>query len=139
MKFKAAGVILSLLILLIIASCVGNESIEFKRYYSIGATVYQFHCQNCHGAKGEGLSALIPPLTDSAYLRKSKLLLACYLQSGMKGPVEVNSKKYDDSMPAAGINNMKTAQVLTYITNSFGNKLGLITEEDVERDLIKCK
>ena len=139
MRFKAAGVILSLLILLVIASCVGNETIEFKRYYSIGATVYQFHCQNCHGAKGEGLSALIPPLTDSAYLRKNKSSLACYLQLGLKEPMVINDKKYQDSMPAAAINNMKMAQVLTYVTNSFGNKLGLITQEDVERDLAKCR
>ncbi len=74
MKLMIIGAI-SAVIILFIASCDNEETIEFKRYYSSGALVYQTHCQNCHGANGEGLSDLIPSLTDSAYLSSNKSAL----------------------------------------------------------------
>ncbi len=36
-------------------------------------------------------------------------------------------------MPAAGLTPMEIAQVVTYVGNSFGNKLGVVTGDDVER------
>ena len=139
MKLKLTGGIIALAFVLFIISCQSDESIEFKRYYSIGAEVYQIHCQNCHGAKGEGLSALIPPLTDSLFLKNNKTSLACYIKSGLKGPIIVRGKTFDDAMPANELSPMETAQALTYICNSFGNKLNTINQEQVEADLAKCK
>src|SRR6201992_3160201 len=122
MKSGLIGIFLTVIILFII-SCQSEENIEFKRYYSSGALVYQEHCQNCHGKNGEGLSALIPPLTDSAFLKTNKNSLACFIRSGLKGPVTVHGKIYGDVMPANDVTSMEIAQALTYITNSFGNKL----------------
>ncbi len=139
MKFKVIGAISFLLTLIFIASCESETDIEFKRYYSIGAEVYQNHCQNCHGTKGEGLSALIPPLTDSTYLKNNKVLLPCYIKSGLKGPIVIHGKTFDDTMPANELSPMELAQVLTYIGNSFGNKLNTINQEQVETDMGKCK
>ena len=139
MKYKVIGAISFLLTLIFIASCESENDIEFKRYYSIGAEVYQTHCQNCHGTKGEGLSALIPPLTDSIYLKNNKTSLSCYIKSGLKGTILINGKSFDDAMPANELSPMEIAQALTYVCNSFGNKLNTITQEQVEADLAKCK
>jgi mono/diheme cytochrome c family protein len=138
MKLKIIGVI-SAVIILFIVSCESEESLEFKRYYSTGAVVYKTHCQNCHGAKGEGLSDLMPPLTDSAYLKSNKTSLACIVKFGLKGKVTINGKTYDDAMPAAELSTNEIAQVLTYIGNSFGNKLNTIDFQQVENGLDKCK
>jgi mono/diheme cytochrome c family protein len=138
MKLGIFGAIAAVIILFI-ASCQSEENIEFKRYYSSGALVYQSHCQNCHGANGEGLSALIPPLTDSIYLKNNKNALACYITSGLKGQITVKSKIFDDAMPANDLSPIEVAQVLTYIGNSFGNKLNTIDEQAVQADLAKCK
>jgi mono/diheme cytochrome c family protein len=126
-------------IILVIVSCQSDENIEFKRYYSSGALVYQQHCQNCHGANGEGLSALIPPITDSVYLKNNKNSLACFITSGLKGPITIKGKTFDDAMPASDLSPIEVAQVLTYIGNSFGNKLNTINEQAVQADLAKCK
>jgi mono/diheme cytochrome c family protein len=138
MKLGVFGAILAVIILFIV-SCQSDESIEFKRYYSSGALVYQSHCQNCHGSNGEGLSALIPPLNDSIYLKNNKNELACYIQSGLKGQITIKGKKFDDAMPANDLSPVQIAQVLTYIGNSFGNKLNTINEQQVQADLGKCK
>src|ERR1700753_1317891 len=125
MKSGLIGIFLTVIILFII-SCQSEENIEFKRYYSSGALVYQTHCQNCHGANGEGLSALIPPLTDSSFLKSKKAELACAVKLGLEGQITVKGKEFNDKMPANDLTPIEIAQVLTYVTNSFGNKQGII-------------
>jgi mono/diheme cytochrome c family protein len=138
MKLKIIGFI-SVIVILFIVSCESEQTIEFKRYYSAGVEVYQSHCQNCHGANGEGLSSLIPPLTDSVYLKNNKAALPCFIKSGLKGAITIKGKTFDDTMPANELTSMEVAQVLTYISNSFGNKLNTIDIQQVEHDLGSCK
>jgi mono/diheme cytochrome c family protein len=132
--------IFSFLILVIaVISCQNPQQIEFNRYYSAGAAVYQTHCQNCHGDKGQGLAALIPPLTDSVYLKTNKTELACYLQNGLKGKIVVGEQTFEGQMPASDLTPIEIAQVLTYVTNSFGNKGALINNDEVQKDLTNCR
>jgi len=138
MKVRIIAIV-SALIAVVIVSCQSEESLEFKRYYSSGAEVYLTHCQNCHGGNGEGLSALIPPLTDSVYLKNNKAALPCFVKKGLKGSITVHGKEFNDAMPAGELSSMEIAQVLTYIGNSFGNKLNTISIDRVEADLDKCK
>jgi mono/diheme cytochrome c family protein len=136
---KALIVIGSFLILVaVMVSCQSEQQMDFNRYYSAGATVYQTHCQNCHGDKGQGLAALMPPLSDTDFLTKYKSKLTCYVLGGAKGKILINGKEFDGQMPPVRLSNMETAQVLTYVTNSFGNKLGLVNLDDVVRDLKGC-
>ncbi|GAB3925534.1 c-type cytochrome [Mucilaginibacter myungsuensis] len=137
---RAVWIIASFLTVVIaIASCQTAEDIEFKRYYTAGLVEYQNHCQNCHGDKGQGLAALIPPLTDTAYISRNKNMLACLLSKGIKGKITVAGKEFDSEMPPAELAPMEIAQVLTYVGNSFGNKVGLISNDDVTRDLKNCR
>jgi mono/diheme cytochrome c family protein len=131
MKTMVVGCI-CLLLSALIYSCQSDGSIEFKRYYSAGSLVYQSHCQNCHGNKGEGLAGLIPPLTDTIALKNYKSKLPCIIQNGLKGKIKIAGKDFDGAMPAADLSPIEIAQVATYITNSFGNKLGVITGDDVD-------
>jgi mono/diheme cytochrome c family protein len=124
----------------IIVSCQSEEQLEFQRYYTGGKILYEKNCQNCHSAKGEGLSNLIPPLTDAVYLKKNKVALACMVKYGIRETIiTVNGKAYEGAMPATDLAAVDIAKVLTYVTNSFGNKMGVITAENAESDLLKCK
>ena len=128
-----------LMAVLIIASCQNEQQVDYNRYYSAGAAVYQSHCQNCHGDKGEGLAALIPPLNDTLFLKTNKHQIACYLENGLKGKITVNNKEFDGVMPSTSLSPIEIAQVLTYVTNSFGNKAGLINNDEVAKDLKGCE
>ena len=138
MKLKIISFTGVLLLMLIVYSCQSDESIEFKRYYSAGSIVYQSHCQNCHGAKGEGLSALIPPLTDTIYIKNNKNTLACAVKYGIKGNLTIAGRSFNSEMPASDLTPIEIAQVLTYVANSFGNKVRLISGDMIESDLAKC-
>jgi mono/diheme cytochrome c family protein len=138
MKLRAVigSIMLSIIVLV---SCQDNESLDFKRYYSAGQLVYQKNCQNCHGENGEGLQALMPPLNDSTFLRRNIKTLPCVVKTGLKGKITILQKEFDWNMPAINLNFMETAQALTYITNSFGNHLGVFTYNDVNADVSNCK
>lgn len=129
-----------LLLIVLATSCQSDEQVEFARYYSGGSTLYITHCQNCHGEKGEGLQALIPPLTDSTYLKNNRSSLACYIKNGLKGKITVAGRNFEGEMPAAtDLSPIEIAKVLTYITNSFGNKAGVLNLQHVQADLEKCR
>jgi len=135
-----SGIVIGLLLsgIALLVACQSEDQLEFNRYYSNGRVVYQSKCQNCHGANGEGLQSLIPPLTDSVYLKANKTTLACYLKYGLKGKINVSKKQFDGEMPATGIADIHLAEVLTYINNSFGNKSGVVTTQMVNEDLSRC-
>ena len=138
MKLKIIAGIVSLLFLLIV-SCQSDEQMEFNRYYSSGSLIYQNHCQNCHGTNGEGLQGLIPSLKDSVYLRSNKSTLACLVKYGLKKNVTILKRSYDSEMPPNDLAPIQIANVLTYITNSFGNNMGTINSDEVDAGLGKCK
>lgn len=138
MKARLIAIICIALTALIV-SCQSDEQVEFNRYFSAGSAVYQAHCQNCHGAKGEGLRGLIPSLTDLTYLKKNKDLLACFVKTGLKGQIKISGKQFEGEMPPNDLSPVEIAQVLTYVTNSFGNKLGTTNVEQAELSLAKCK
>lgn len=136
---RTALIVFGFVVVIAAVSCQSEQEIDFRRYYSAGSVVFQQHCQNCHGNTGEGLSALMPPLTDSVFLRKNKADLACYLQNGLSSPIKVGPKVYDNKMPPSGLTPVEIAEVLTYVTNSFGNKMGTYNTETVEKNLKTCE
>ena len=140
MKLRIIAFI-AVLLCVIVVSCQSEAEQDFKRYYTGGAIIYKDKCQNCHGAKGEGLSNLIPPLTDTAYLKKNRTQLACFVKYGIKETITtINGKAYEGAMPAnVDMPAIDIAEVLTYIGNSFGNHMGIITVDVVNADLEKCK
>jgi mono/diheme cytochrome c family protein len=139
MKLKVISGI-GLLLALLIYSCQSEDEITFKRYYTTGSIVYQTKCQNCHGKDGQGLSTLMPPLTDTAFLKANKTSLACFIKYGIKGKLLIiNHKPFEGDMPVTDLAPIEIAEVLTYVTNSFGNKMGVVTAQQVSDDLAKCK
>ncbi len=122
-----------------ISACQSEEDILYMRYYTTGQTVYQQRCQNCHGANGEGLGQLYPPLTDTAYLKKNKSSLACVFRHGISDSITINGKEFKASMPGNHhLSDIEIAQVVTYVTNSFGNKQGLYDARASGVDLKEC-
>ncbi|KGE15914.1 c-type cytochrome [Sphingobacterium deserti] len=120
-------------------SCQPNVSIQTAQYAVNGQKLYQSHCQNCHGAKGEGLGALYPPLTDTTYQRENRRQLACIVKYGLDEPVEIHGKTYDGTMPGVPqLSNIEIAYILTYVTTTFGASTNSFTQEEVQADLKSC-
>ncbi|MFC3196319.1 c-type cytochrome [Parapedobacter deserti] len=128
-----------LAVYLMVQSCQGEQAIRTAQYAVNGQKLYVAHCQNCHGAKGEGLGDLYPPLTDSTFLIDHREQLACMISNGLSGPIKVDGRHFDTAMPAnPHLAPIEIAYLLTYIGNSFGNEQGIFTLEEVQRSLADC-
>lgn len=123
----------------IIYSCQSESEMEYTSYLSNGMELYKTYCMNCHGAKGEGLGELAPPLTDSTFMKANRSQLACYIKNGSNEPMTIHGKVYEGKMPAfQQLEDIDIAQLIVYITNSFGYKQGMYGYQQVNADLSKC-
>ena len=131
--------ILCLFVILAYA-CQNEAEIEQARYYANGKDIYEAHCQNCHGSKGEGLARLAPPLTDTTFFKNNKEKIACFIKYGTETPMTIHGITYQEKMPAFGeMQSIDIAQVIVYLTNSFGNRQGMYNFEQVANDLENCR
>ena len=125
---------------LIFESCSNEMELNYQRYFVNGKGLYEKNCQNCHGTNGEGLGMLYPPLTDTVFLSSNRSSLACMIKNGLSGKITVNNLSYETNMPGnAVLADIDIAQIIVYITNSFGNKQGFYDQKQVGMDLKGCK
>ena len=137
MKNKALLVAFTIFALLTsILSCQSTGQIEQAQYYINGKLAYEQHCQNCHGSNGEGLELLIPPLTDTAFMRSNLENIAGFIKYGVSGEMWINGQLYDGEMPAeTHLSPIEITYIINYIGNSFGNEIGFYPLERVQNDL----
>ena len=117
-----------------------RDEIRLKQYKANGAKIYSKYCVNCHQPKGTGLASLYPPLAESDYLMADLKRAACIIKNGQSNEIEVNGKTYNQMMPGnEQLTNLEIAEVLTYITNSWGNNGGLSGVKEVDKWLKNCE
>jgi nitrite reductase (NO-forming)/hydroxylamine reductase len=98
-----------------------------------GQKVYQAACAACHQPNGKGLPPAFPPLAQSDYMLKDKVRAIATVVHGKTGPITVNNVKYDSVMPPMPqLKDLDIANVLTYASNSWGNKGWLVSATDVK-------
>lgn len=111
---------------------------EFPR----GNLIFKTICQTCHGADGDGIQSLAPPLNHSEIVTGKKERLIAIVLYGLTGPVEVNGKLYkspeiNGDMPGIISNDEFSdgdiAQLMSFIRNAWGNKADKVTEKDVQK------
>ena len=124
---------------IILQACSNEQELNYRRYFVNGKGLYEKNCQNCHGVNGEGLGKLYPPLTDTLYLSKNRSILACIIKDGLTGKITVSGVSYETEMPGnADLADIDIAQIIVYVTNSFGNKQGFYDQGEVTADLKSC-
>ena len=116
-----------------------RDETRFQQYAIQGKLLYIQHCANCHQNEGQGLAKLYPPLAKSDYLMSDVKRAACIIKNGQKDSIQVNGQTYNMAMPAvSNLSALEIAEILTYITNSWGNENELVSVREVETYLISC-
>lgn len=138
-----------IVIILLVFSCssggnAGGADVQARldnkelKYFTNGKKLYTQHCSNCHMPNGEGLGQLIPPLKQSDYLLSDMGRAASIIVNGQKGPVVVNGIEYNQPMPVnLNLNPTEVTEILTYISNAWGNEYGGVALETVKQGLNK--
>jgi hypothetical protein len=85
----------------------------------------------CHQAAGQGAPPIFPPLAGSDWLLADRARAIKVLCEGLSGSITVNGQKYSGAMPAQVLDDQAVADVLTFVTNSWGNMERPFTSEEV--------
>lgn len=105
-----------------------------------GAQLYETKCAQCHGAKGEGLAALLPPLNQVDWLAEHQDQLPCIILHGLKDSILVNGQWYNEEMLGIeNLNEVQVANLTNYISKQFTLKKKFYTQEEISALLDKCK
>lgn len=125
---------LSVLISLFIIATGFSQSESFKNSFDRGKVIYTDFCITCHLPNGEGVKDVYPPLAKSDYLVKYREASIRGIKFGQQGEITVNGKIYNSIMAPMGLSDNEVADVMNYITKSWGNKNEtLITVDEVAK------
>lgn len=117
----------------------GREAIKFDQYMFQGEQLYTAHCLNCHQKDGTGLGRLIPPL-QTDFISKQKELVICGIKHGLEGPIKINGIIYEGVMPSnPRLTPIEIAEIMTYISNSWGNDYGIVNTAEIKTALKSCR
>ena len=97
----------------------------------LGEQIYSRSCYACHQSNGEGLAGIFPPLAKADYLLSNIDRAIDGLIKGNEGPMVVNGGTYNQIMPPQNLNDEDTANVMTFILNSWGNEHDAVSPERV--------
>ncbi len=96
-----------------------------------GEKIFTERCAMCHQATGQGVPPVFPPLAGSDWVSGDRKRLVKVLAEGLSGEITVKGVKYNNAMPAQVLDDVQVADVLTYIGNSWGNRVAAFTPEEV--------
>jgi len=134
MKFILSSIVLCGILIVACASKEKNQDETLKESIERGQIIYEDFCVVCHQTYGEGVENEFPPLAKSDYLSLNRKESLKAVKFGRTGEITVNGKTYNNAMAPLGLYDYEVADVMNYITNSWGNKNDKIfTVEEVAK------
>ncbi len=97
-----------------------------------GQSLYLANCAMCHGATGDGIPKVYPPLAKSDWLASNRQGMVRAVVAGLSGEITVNGHVFNNQMPPIMLDDEPVADVLTFVLNSWGNPGGRVTTADVK-------
>jgi nitrite reductase (NO-forming) len=98
-----------------------------------GKTLFEGTCSPCHQQTGTGIPGVFPPLAGSDLLAKEPKRAIEIALNGLNGALTVNGTTYNGVMPPQSqLPDDAIANILTYVLNSWGNKGGRMTTDEVQ-------
>lgn len=96
-----------------------------------GKAIYKELCITCHLGTGKGVPGAFPPLNPSNWLTEKRTESIHAVKYGLKGPIQVNGKPYDNVMLPLGLDDQEVADVMNYTIQTW-NKGKIVTFEEVK-------
>lgn len=111
-----------------------SQSDALKSSIKKGQEIYTDFCATCHLPNGKGVERVYPPLANSDYLKKNREASIKAIKFGLQGGITVNGKKFNSIMAPLGLSDDEVADVMNYISNSWGNKNDkIVTKAEVSK------
>lgn len=106
------------------------------RRRTAGAQLFNDSCAACHGANGRGIEGQAPSLVGSTWVRDSDEWLVRIVLDGLTGPVEIEGKEWNLTMPGhaddgSHFGDEAVSGLLTYVRRAWGHGEDPIAPERV--------
>ncbi len=132
MGYSAKYLLFFLFLGVLLSSCFTERGQE-------GELLYGRHCASCHLENGEGLRGVIPPLVNSDYIEKNRDILACLLRKGIKGPIMVNGRQYNQPMPGnAKLSEADLTNIINYMQKEFKSPSRRVSFGEIREQVKNC-
>jgi nitrite reductase (NO-forming) len=107
------------------AASTEKGTLSLGQQIKAGEALFAGTCSVCHQPNGQGIENVFPPLAGSDLLAADPKRAITIALNGLSGAVVVNGKTYNSVMPPMSqLNDDELANILTYVTHSWGNKGG---------------
>ena len=105
-----------------------------------GLVIYKKQCLSCHQEDGSGVPGMAPSLTRARSLLRIKSDLIELVLKGVVGNANTGNEVYKNPMASfSHLTDRQIADVLTYIRNSFDNKIVAVNAAEVKVVRAKIK
>jgi len=132
MRYLLSCIVLLGILIVACGSSEKDQNENLKKSIERGSVVYKDFCVVCHQTNGEGVENAFPPLAKADYLINNRMASIRAIKFGQTGEITVNGKKYNNAMAPLGLYDEEVADVMNYITNSWGNvNNDMVTVEEV--------
>ncbi|WP_147371341.1 c-type cytochrome, partial [Meiothermus hypogaeus] len=84
-----------------------------------GAVLYSQNCAGCHGANGQGIPGVFPPLSGNPRIQDEAYVVKA-IRQGISGPLEVGGQTYNGVMPAMPQISESDARAIAAYTRGLG-------------------
>ncbi|MHA4844987.1 DUF7133 domain-containing protein [Flavitalea antarctica] len=103
-----------------------------------GLTLFRNNCASCHGADGNGIELVAPPLNGSEYVSGPASRLAMIILHGLEGPIHINGQLYqfNNTMPtfSNNLSNEQIVDIIRFMHNAYvTTPVKSISAEQVEK------
>lgn len=99
------------------------------------AKLYEQHCAQCHGDKGQGVANAYPPLAGNRAVTMTSTanLVQIVLNGGFTPATAGNPRPFGMPPFVLVLNDSEVAEVITHLRTSWGNQASSVTALDVNR------
>ena len=100
-----------------------------------GRTRFETYCAGCHLNEGPWMRGEAPPLEGSAWVGGPEDRLIRIVLHGLRGPIEVAGKGYNQEMPGFGpiLTDADIASLLSYVRSRFASIAPPVPEAAIAR------
>jgi len=108
---------------------------QVRKQFEPGARIYKKHCEDCHGAAGQGAPGAYPALVGNrgVTLQPPLNAIRSVLNGGYPPSTAGNPRPYGMPPFAQTLSGEEIAMVLSYVRNAWGNRGSLVTAAQVDR------
>ncbi|WP_427914707.1 copper-containing nitrite reductase [Ramlibacter sp. MMS24-I3-19] len=115
-------------------AAAASGKLTLEEQVKAGHALFAGTCSVCHQSNGAGMPGVFPPLAKSDFIAGDIKRAIHVVLNGLNGKVTVNGQDYNSVMPPMNqLNDDEVANILTYVANSWGNKGGTVSKDDVRK------